>query len=202
MSKPSVVVFDLGKVLLDFDYGIMTRQLEPLCQVKGAELKLVIDQSPLLHQYETGMISTAQLFAAFGQKTGYTGTLAEFSAAFADIFTAIPGMVELHAQLHQKRIPTFIFSNTNELAVGHVRRQFPFFANFSGYIFSHEVRAMKPTWKIYEVVEMMSGRHGAEILYIDDRPENIEAGAARGWHTILHQHPHETRKVVEGHGLV
>lgn len=202
MSKPSVVVFDLGKVLLDFDYGIMTRQLEPLCRIKGAELKHVIDQSPLLHQYETGMISTAQLFTAFGEKTGYTGSLAEFSAAFADIFTVIPEMVELHAQLHQRRVPTFIFSNTNELAVGHVRRQFPFFANFSGYIFSHEVRAMKPTWKIYEVVEMMSGRQGPEILYIDDRSENIEAGVARGWHTVLHQHPHETRKAVAGHGLV
>jgi len=43
---------------------------------------------------------------------------------------------------------------------------------------------------------------GTEILYIDDRPENIEAGAARGWHAVFHQQPHETRQVVVGHGLV
>ncbi len=201
MSKPSVVVFDLGKVLLDFDYGIMTRQLEPLCRVKGKELKLVIDQSPLLHRYETGLISTPELFAEFVEKTGYTGSLEEFGAAFADIFTEIPEMVELHARLHERGVPTFIFSNTNELAVGHVRRQFPFFANFTGYVFSHEVKAMKPMTKIYEAVEAMSGKRGSEILYIDDRLENVEAGAVRGWHTVFHHSPSETRKVVEGHGL-
>ncbi len=202
MNKPSVVVFDLGKVLLDFDYGIMTRQLEPLCRIKGTELKQVIDQSPLLHEYETGLISTPELFEVFVQRTGYAGSLAEFGAAFADIFTEIPEMVELHARLHQSGVPTFIFSNTNELAVGHVRRQFGFFANFTGYVFSHEVRAMKPAAKIYEAVESMTGKRGAEILYIDDRKENVEAGEARGWHTVFHQHPHETRKVVAGHGLV
>lgn len=202
MSKPSVVVFDLGKVLLDFDYGIMTRHLEPLCRVKGNELKQVIDQSPLLHEYETGLISTPELFEAFVQRTGYAGSLAEFGAAFADIFTAIPEMVELHARLHQRGVPTFIFSNTNELAVGHVRRQFAFFANFTGYVFSHEVRAMKPAAKIYEAVEAMTGKRAGEILYIDDRQENVEAAQAREWQTVFHQQPHETRKVVAGHGLV
>jgi len=202
MSKPSVVVFDLGKVLLDFDYGIMTAQLEPLSRVKGVELKQVIDQSPLLHQYETGIISTPELFREFVKLTGFSGTLEQFGAAFADIFTEIPEMVELHTRLHQCGVPTFIFSNTNELAVGHVRRQFPFFADFDGYVFSHEVGAMKPAAKIYEAVEAMTGRLGTEILYIDDRLENIEAGAARGWHAVFHQQPQETRQVVAGHGLV
>lgn len=201
MSKPSVVVFDLGKVLLDFDYGIMTRQLEPLCRAKGSELKQVIDQSPLLHQYETGLISTPELFEAFKGITGYRGTLGQFSAAFADIFTPIEDMLELHARLHQSGVPLFIFSNTNELAVGHIRRQFPFFADFSGYIFSHEVGAMKPAVKIYEAVEALTRRQGAEILYIDDRQENIDAGAARGWQAVFHRHPQETRQAVARHGL-
>ncbi|HEY1174341.1 MAG TPA: HAD family phosphatase [Verrucomicrobiae bacterium] len=200
--KPTVVVFDLGKVLLDFDYGIMTRQLEPLCRIKGKELKLVIDQSPLLHRYETGLITTPELFGEFVSTTGYSGSLAQFKEAFADIFSEIPAMVELHAQLHQRGVSTFIFSNTNELAVGHVQRKFPFFAKFTGYVYSHEVKAMKPAPKIYEAVEAMSGKRGAEILYIDDRLENVEAGKARGWHTVFHQDPSETRMVVEGHGLV
>lgn len=202
MSKPSVVVFDLGKVLLDFDYGIMTAQLEPLCRVKGAELKRVIDQSPLLHQYETGLITTPQLYDAFVSATGFSGSLEQFGAAFADIFTPIADMLDLHARLHQRGVPLFVFSNTNELAVGHIRRQFPFFANFNGYVLSHEVGAMKPATKIYEAVEAMTGKQGGEILYIDDRPENIDAGAARGWHAVFHQQPEATRQIVAGHGLI
>jgi len=200
--KPSVVVFDLGKVLLDFDYGIMARQLEPLSRLKGVELKQVIDQSPLLHQYETGQISTPQLFEAFVSVTGFGGTLEDFSEAFADIFSPIETMLELHARLRARGVPVFIFSNTNELAVGHIRRQFPFFASFDGYVFSHEVGAMKPAAKIYEAVEAMTGKQGTEILYIDDRLENIEAGAARGWHAVFHRSPEETRRAAEEYGVV
>ncbi|MGD0253819.1 MAG: HAD-IA family hydrolase [Verrucomicrobiota bacterium] len=94
-------------------------------------------------------------------------------------------------------MPTYIFSNTNDLAVEHVRRNFPFFKNFDGYIYSYEVGVMKPEAKIYEALEKLAGRHGAEILYLDDRPENVVAGAARGWRTILHESPDKTRAAVE-----
>ena len=96
-------------------------------------------------------------------------------------------MVQLQAALRQRGLPAYVFSNTNELAVGHIRRSFPFYANFDGYILSYEHGAMKPDARLYEVVERQSGRRGAEILYLDDRPENIAAGAARGWQVILHE---------------
>jgi HAD superfamily hydrolase (TIGR01509 family) len=46
---------------------------------------------------------------------------------------------------------------------------------------------MKPDTPIYEVVEQRTGESGASILYIDDRPENIETGKSRGWQTILQE---------------
>ena len=55
---------------------------------------------------------------------------------------------------------------------------------------------MKPDPKIYEALEKLTGRRGAEILYIDDRPENVAGGAARGWQTILHETPEETRAAL------
>ena len=97
---------------------------------------------------------------------------------------------------------TYIFSNTNELAVSYIRRAFPFFANFNGYILSYEHGAMKPDAKLYEVVEQQSGHSQSEILYLDDRPENIAAGAARGWRVILQESPEQTRAVVESLGLL
>jgi len=51
-------------------------------------------------------------------------------------------------------------------------------------------------------VERESGRRQAEILYLDDRPENIAAGAARGWQVILQETPQKTRKAVESLGLL
>ena len=51
---------------------------------------------------------------------------------------------------------------------------------------------MKPDALAYDAVEKTTGYSGSELLYIDDRPENIEAGAARGWKTILHTDPRVT----------
>jgi len=68
-------------------------------------------------------------------------------------------MIELHAGLWKQKIPTYIFSNTNEIAVGHIRRSFPFFTAFDGYILSYEVGAMKPGPKIYEALEKNDSEH-------------------------------------------
>jgi 2-haloacid dehalogenase len=61
---------------------------------------------------------------------------------------------------------------------------------------------MKPEAKIYEALEKMSGCRGPEVLYLDDRPENVEAGAARGWQVILQETPEKTRAAIEKLGLL
>ena len=114
----------------------------------------------------------------------------------------MPAMTALHTVVSQRGVPTYIFSNTNDIAVEHIRRNFPFFAGFDGYIFSYEVGAMKPAAKIYEALETMSGRQGAEILYLDDRQENVDAGAARGWQVVLQTDPELSRAAIASVGLL
>ena len=202
MAKPSTVVFDLGKVLVDFDYSIAGRRLAAKSKTSPAEIQKFLDNSPLLYRYETGLMTRQEFFDEVRRVSGFSGSLEEFSSFFADIFTEMPAMTALHAELRRKKIPTYIFSNTNDMAIEHIRQAFPFFANFDGYIFSYEVRAMKPTAKIYEELEKMSGKRGAEVLYLDDRQENVDAGAARGWQVILQTEPAKSRAAIEGLGLL
>ena len=157
---------------------------------------------PLIIRYETGLISSEQFYREVRDASGFLGDLEEFASLFADIFTPIKPMIQLHSELRSQGFPTFIFSNTNELAIRFIRRNFPFFQDFDGYILSYEHGSMKPDAKLYEVVEDRSACHGAEILYLDDRPENIEAGAARGWQVILQEVPEKTRARVRKLGLL
>jgi HAD superfamily hydrolase (TIGR01509 family) len=106
-------------------------------------------------------------------------------------------MIDLHEELRRRGFQTYVFSNTNDIAVGHIRREFPFFKNFDGYIYSYEVKSMKPDAKIYEAMEKMSSRRGSDLIYIDDRLENVEAGSARGWRAILHETPEKTRAALQ-----
>ncbi len=181
MSRPTAVVFDLGKVLVEFDYSIASRRIAARSTMGSGAVQDFIDHSPLLYRYETGLVDQRQFFEEVRRTTGFQGDLEEFGRFFADIFTEIPGMVALHRRLREARVPTFIFSNTNDLAIGHIRRNFPFFAQFDAHILSYEHRAMKPDAKLYEVVERVTGRKGGEILYLDDRIENAEGGGGRGW---------------------
>jgi FMN phosphatase YigB (HAD superfamily) len=201
-QKPSVVVFDLGKVLVDFDYTIAAKKIASKGKLMAEKIYEFIALSPLLLKYETGLISREDFFGSVCEATGYCGDIEEFGSFFADIFTPIDPMVELHTALRQARIPTYIFSNTNDLAISHIRKNFPFFNNFDGYILSYEVGAMKPDAKIYEALERMAGKRGPDVLYLDDRLENVSAGAARGWQVILQETPEKTLEAIRKLGLL
>ena len=201
-QKPSVVVFDLGKVLVDFDYTIAAKKIAAKGTLLADKIYEFIALSPLLLKYETGLISREQFFGAVCEATGYCGDIEEFGGFFADIFTPIDPMVELHTTLRQARIPTYIFSNTNDLAISHIRKNFPFFNNFDGYILSYEVGAMKPDARIYEALEKMAGKRGSDVLYLDDRLENVSAGAARGWQVILQETTEKTLEAIRKLGLL
>jgi len=193
----TVIVFDLGKVLVDFDYSIAARKIAARSQKSLAEIKVLIEQSRFVIDYETGQVTRREFYERVRETTGFHGTLEEFGGFFADIFTEIPPMIDLHARVRQRGIPTYIFSNTNDLAVEHIRRNFPFFANFEGYIYSYEVGTMKPDPGIYLALEKVAGRRGADIVYLDDRPENVAGGLARGWRAILHETTDKTRAMLE-----
>jgi FMN phosphatase YigB (HAD superfamily) len=186
LAPPKAVVFDLGKVLLDFDYQRAAQTLGVHSDLSVSEFKRVVDQSPLLHRYETGLLTTREFVDAVRRTTGYRGPDDLFHRSFGDIFREIPDMVAMHRKLRDRNVPTYVFSNTNELAVQHIRSTNPFFSEFTGYVYSYEARSMKPHPRIYEALESLAGLRGADLLYLDDRPENVAAGAARGWRTILH----------------
>jgi FMN phosphatase YigB (HAD superfamily) len=197
-----VLIFDLGKVLVDFDYTVAARKIAARSAKAPADLHAFLGSSPLLVDYESGRLTRRQFYDAVCDAIGYAGGLEEFGGYFADIFTEMPAMTALHAELRGRGFKTYIFSNTNDLAIEHVRRNFPFFGSFDGYIFSCEVGAMKPLPEIYAAMETLCGRRGADLVYLDDRAENIAAGAARGWRAILHETPEKTRAALQAAGVL
>jgi FMN phosphatase YigB (HAD superfamily) len=201
MTSP-VIIFDLGKVLVDFDYTIAARKIAARSVRASKDLHAFLGSSPLLVEYESGKLMRRQFYEAVCDAVGFAGGLEEFGGHFADIFSEMPETIALHAELRRRGFKTYIFSNTNDLAIEHVRRNFPFFKNFDGYVFSYEAGAMKPRPEIYAAMEKMCGRRGADLVYLDDRAENIAAGAARGWQAILHESPAKTRTALAALGIL
>ena len=196
MTAPRLVAFDLGKVLVDFDYGIAAQKISARGTRPVEEVRVLIEGSTLLYRFEIGVLTEQEFFDEVRKGTGFQGTFEEFAPYFSEIFFAMEPMIDLQAKLRERGIPNCILSNTNPLAVEYIRRAFPFFGGFDAYFFSYEQGSMKPDSKIYEAVERHFKAKGTEILYLDDRLENIEAALARGWDAIQHLTVEESLRQV------
>ena len=199
--SPKAVVFDIGNVLLDFDYRHTARRIESRCNLSADELHRLITSPNLFNDFESGQTTGEKFFAHFQKLSCFRGAREEFAEAFGDIFTEVPEMIAFNERLRARGIPTYILSNTNEFSIAWIRKRYPFFANFTDYIFSHEHHCMKPGARIYEVVEERSGLRGPNLFYMDDREENIAAAAARGWQAVHHTNPARTLDVARNLGL-
>ncbi len=91
-QRPRVVVFDLGKVLVDFDYSIAVRRFADRSEA-GLERVQELVNSPIQFDYESGLITTDEFFAAVRDGAGFRGNRAEFVEIFADIFSPMERMI-------------------------------------------------------------------------------------------------------------
>lgn len=192
------VVFDLGKVLVDFNYDLAINRLNARRR-RGGDSVDFLEAAGTLDAYERGALSSEGFCETIQKEFDLEITYEEFVAAFSDIFSEIPGMIALSRRLRQVELPTYILSNTNPLAIAWILEKFPFFSEFEGYIYSYEVGCMKPESRIYEELERVSSFRGESILYMDDRLENIEAARRRGWTSIHHREPDTTIAEVENY---
>src|SRR5436305_14764654 len=98
-TKPKAIVFDLGKVLLDFDYNIAAGRIAERCQTPITDINRFIAQSPLLFRYETGLMTKDDFYREVCSMTGFKDDIEMFSGFFADIFFPIEPMIEVQAKL-------------------------------------------------------------------------------------------------------
>jgi FMN phosphatase YigB (HAD superfamily) len=98
----TAIVFDLGKVLVDFDYSIAARRIAARSTQPPKNLDAFLSSSSALVQFETGLITRQQFFDQVRNATGFLDDIGEFGGMFADIFTEISPMIELHAELRRR----------------------------------------------------------------------------------------------------
>jgi putative hydrolase of the HAD superfamily len=75
---------------------------------------------------------------------------------------------------------TALLSNMQFDMIAHVRAKFAWLQEFDHQIFSAEVRAAKPEPRIYERCLETLGAKPWEVVFIDDREENVAAARALG----------------------
>ena len=190
-GSEKIVVFDLGKVLLDFDYMKAAGKLVPLCGVFPLKLMGILagEGMELLQQLELGQIKDDEFYRQLSELVKFKGTREDFMEIFGDIFTPIDEMIQFHSELKKKGIRTYLFSNTNDTAVKWISDHYPFYNDFDGYFLSYKMKVAKPDDAFYIKLEEDTGKKKDEIIYLDDKQENIDTAVSRGWSAILYTSP-------------
>jgi glucose-1-phosphatase len=181
---PSAYLFDIGNVILRFDFLKAARKLAPHTSVTAEELLARV--APLTVSLELGRLSAEAFIEAASEETGYTGSPASFRTAFEDIFELNEPMVAFIEDLKRERIPLYLLSNTNGIHVPFFEATYPVFNLFDGRIYSHEVGFMKPDPSIYEVVKTTLPLVAERTVYIDDVVSNCAAGREAGFIAVAY----------------
>jgi len=179
---PDAYLFDIGNVIITFDFSIAARKIASHATVSPEEVLALV--SPLTIDLELGKITPAAFIEAASGRIGYSGDPDYFHSSFADIFEMNLPMVAFIELLKTEGRPIYLLSNTNGIHVPFFEATYPVFGLFDGRIYSHEVGLMKPDPAIYEVVKSTLPLDPARTIYIDDNPANCEAGAAAGFLSI------------------
>ena len=186
-------LFDIGNVLLRFDFALALQKLAAESAVHDP-VAVMARIERVKEQYEDGSIDRAEFLAQTRAVLGYRGTEAGFIAAWEDIFEPNAPMLALVERLHG-RVPLYLLSNTSDIHIDYVFRRYPVFARFAAGTYSYAVRASKPGAEIYRHAIRAHGLVPGRTFFIDDLLPNIET--ARGLGFRAHHYHHERHGELE-----
>ena len=180
--KISAVLFDYGMVLSSVPEEQDWRKLE---LVLGAEQeKFQAAYWKYRDAYDRGALGAATYWETVARDLGKTFD-AEILRALIDADTVVwtrpnAETMEWAARLNRAGIKTGILSNIGDAMELGVLGRFPALAEFGHLTFSHQLGIAKPDTEIYRHAMEGLGVAAGEILFVDDREENIEAARAVG----------------------
>jgi putative hydrolase of the HAD superfamily len=181
------LLFDIGNVLVRFDFARAIRAVQPLSDM-GDQAGTLRRFEFVKAQYEDGRLSRGDFLKQAFATLRFRGTEAQFITAWQGIFRENEPVLQLVRRLHG-RYPLFLLSNTNDLHVEVLFRDFKIFQLFSGATYSHAARTSKPHRAIYEIACRQHGLDPLTTFFIDDLAENIATARDLGFQT--HHYHHE-----------
>jgi len=182
--KFSAIVFDLGNVLLPFDYTPAINKLNKIQSGLGDKFTEFYKSQYFIHRnFEKGSIPEESFINKMLEVVDHKIDAETFKNYYADIFSVNEDMVSLLPVL-KKNYKLFLLSNTNSIHQKYGWQKYEFLKYFDKLILSHEVKAIKPEEKIYREVEKVSGVPSSEHFYIDDIQEYVDAAKKIGWEAV------------------
>lgn len=190
------LIFDLGGVIIDLDTNATFSAFEELTGKPRTQWANGVHEGDLFLDYEKGLMTDQQFREGLRELCEQPVADEVLDNAWNAMLGAIPGYrIEKAAALRGK-YQTFVLSNTNgihELAFNKILQaetgQPTLDHFFDRVYFSHVMKQRKPETEIYQTVLEENGLRPEEVLFLDDKPENLRGAEKLKIQTFLVHSP-------------
>lgn len=202
--SPEAVLFDLGKVLLDWDPRYYYRRFfagdEPALEHFATQ---VVAQDWIV-EMDAGKPSRQAIAERQRQFPNHAGLIARWAQGWPEMLRGeIAETVRILDAL-RCRGDLRIYALTNFSAETYplARARFEFLSWFEDVVVSAEHGMVKPDPRIFELAIARCRLEPGRTVFIDDSPANVGAGRAAGMHALHYTDPGELRRDLQSLGLL
>ena len=200
-----LIIFDLGKVVFDYDLSRISKSLSEYSPKK--ELfedmdSFIYSNRELFFSYERGTVSSENFYKSFMKLLAIEDLpYDKFCDIWNNIFTPIQDVIDLIISLSH-RYDLAMLSNTNELHFDSLYKKYPdIFLKFKKLHLSYLMNERKPDTAIYEQVIKEHNIEPQNIFFTDDNKENIYAAMLCGIKAFSFKNIIKLRQDLESFGI-
>lgn len=195
------IIFDLGKVIIPFDFNLGYAAMAPVCGYAAADIRGRIGQTDLVERFESGLIEPQDFVRQLSEHLNFRSDYAGFCDIWSSIFlpeTLVPESLIEGLKKHYRLV---LLSNTNAIHFEMVRKNYPLLRHFDAFVLSYQVGAMKPSPLIYESAVREAGCKPEECFFTDDIPAYVEAAKQFGIDAVQFQSAEQLERELLARGV-
>lgn len=171
------IVFDIGNVILNFDYRKVIDQFTSLEEEKNFIMDNIIRSPEWLGfgLIDTGYITKKEAIEIVSDRTNHTNDnlIENFWNNYNDYATIDNNVLNLIKKLKEKSYSIYLLSNINEYTYNFVKKS-GLFDIVDGYVLSYQEHQIKPYVSIYNTLFNKYKLNPSECIFIDDNEKNIK----------------------------
>lgn len=194
-----LVVFDLGHVLIDFEWMDVCYAFSERCGLPNHEILRAFSTIANLG-YERGEVTTDEFLSELNRLLESDIRMEEFIRLWNTSFRPNPDMFSSLDKLSREH-ELYLLSNTNECHYSFIQENFDVEKHFRQRVLSYEVGYAKPDEEIYRVVVEKSELNPGDCLFIDDLEPNVQAARDFGMNALLFTNPEKLRSDLTDYGI-
>ena len=195
------IVFDIGRVLIEWQPDIPYRRLIPDEAERRHFLTDICGHDWIIEQDRGRSWAEAEA-AAIAEHPQYEAMIRAFRTHWPEMVPdLIADTVEILDALIAKGYDVTALTNFGGDTFAEARLRFPFLNRFRGITVSAHIGLLKPELAIYRHHEQAFGLDPAATLFFDDSLANVEGARAAGWQAEQFTGADKMRADLARHGV-